>query len=349
MKNNDDKIFSNLYEMKRLHKAGRKQDMEFRITLPSNPDVMPDLVGFANYKIAETVEAVLNGDLLSMYKGASKGYYEQFANACMEHPELALFISQINNLTYQAQQEDVKISKSQYAKLRDVIYTKAAAYNVPVEDVVKVAVSVAMRFIKEAKDKEDKTYIDLGQADVTKFQDTKVSNIFPNEFKVLRTNKPVTQRLNIIAMDQDFEIVEGQEVEFVNGMSVNGAVELDELFTGIAYNKAGKLVYDVNVYEYQETKAILTMETLSAEATKDNKIKDNGEHFAEYIETEDKFILTGKDGNILIATDKKTILGKVAASKELIPNGKPVILTMEDQISFIPDKGKARIFLIMVK
>ena len=347
MKKNREGIKTNFASIKKLHKAGRKGDMEFRITLPSNPDVMDDIIGFANYRIADAVEAYLNGDLLSIYRGASKAYYEQFADACLAHEELALFISRVNVVVAQAKQEDVKITKDQFAVLRNAIYTKAAALNVPAEDVVKVAVAVAMRTVKEVT-KDGKTTIEMGTSDVTRFQDTKVSNIFPSEFEVLRTNQPVTETLEVIYVEESTVIAEGDEVEFINGVSVDGTVEVDSPFTGVAYNVAGKLVYDVDVYAYEEMHAIITMETAGAESTKEQRVSDNGEMFAEYLATEDKVILAGQNSNILISTDKKTMLARVTVSKELMPKGKAMVYTIADQISFEPKVGNARVFMLVL-
>ena len=347
MKNNRENITTNFASMKKLHKAGRKEDMEFKITLPHGQEVYQDLVGFTNYRIAEAVEKYLNGSLLSLYKGASKEYYEQFADACLAHEELALFISRVNVVVAQAKQEDVKITKDQFAVLRNAIYTKAAALNVPAEDVVKVAVAVAMRTVKEVT-KDGKTTIEMGTSDVTRFQDTKVSNIFPSEFEVLRTNQPVTETLEVIYVEESTVIAEGDEVEFINGVSVDGTVEVDSPFTGVAYNVAGKLVYDVDVYAYEEMHAIITMETAGAESTKEQRVSDNGEMFAEYLATEDKVILAGQNSNILISTDKKTMLARVTVSKELMPKGKAMVYTIADQISFEPKVGNARVFMLVL-
>jgi hypothetical protein len=347
MKNNRENITTNFAGMKKLHKAGRKEDMEFRITLPHGQEVYQDLVGFTNYRIAEAVEKYLNGSLLSLYKGASKEYYEQFADACLAHEELALFISRINVIVAQAKQEDVKITKEQYALMRNAIYTKAAAYNVPVEEVVKVAVAVAMRTVKQVT-KDGKTFIEMGASDIARFQDSKVYHIFPQEFEVLRTNKPVTETLNVIYVEENTVIAEGDEVEFNNGVSVDGTVEVEELFTGVAYNDGGKLVYDVDVYAYEETNAVITMETAGAESTSEKRVSDNGEMFAEYLAANDHVIITGQTGNVLVSSDKRTILAKVTNSKELMPTGKARVYTIADQLSFEPKVGTARVFMLVL-
>jgi hypothetical protein len=344
-----DEITNNFNDLKVLHRAGRVNDMQYKITLPENDKVMPDMLGDVNYAICEAVEEYMNGDLLEMYKRSNRNYYEQFADACLPHPELSLFIQHVYTLCTQAYQENVKIEKDQFADLRNKIYTKAAAYGVKGSEVVEVAVSVAMRYVKEAKVK-DEIIIDLGTANVNNYKATKVSNIFPQEYEVLRTNEPIVNKLNIIYIDDNRSIVEGEEIEFVNGRSVDDTVELEEMFTGIAYNKAGELVYDVDVYAYKESKSFITMSTFAEGATPQDKLTDEGEFAASFFETNDQVILTGKKrSNILVANDKRTLVAKIVPSKEFMPNGNATIHTITNIMSFIPNAGKERIFLIEVQ
>lgn len=350
MKNNMEDIESNLNEMKRIHRAGRVDDLHFKINLPEiTEDVMPDLLGDACFAIHEAAESYMNADLLEMYKRSDRLYYEQFADECLPYPELALYIQQIFSLCTQAYQEDVKIQKEQYNMMRNAIYTKAAAYGVTEENVVKVAVSVAMRYVKERKIKGE-IIIDLGQANVDNYKPAKVSTIFPFEYEVLRTNVPVINELNIIYMEHGRNILDGEEVEFVNGVSVDDTIELDELFTGIAYNNSGKLVYDVDVYEYEPLTALMTIDTFAENATVENKETDLGEFMEQFLEENNTVILTGKKrGNVLIADDKKTLVAKIVPSTELMPNGKPTIHTIDSIISFIPAEGRARVYFIALQ
>ena len=350
IKSNMENITSNLNDMKRIHRAGRVDDLQFKIELPGmSIDVMPDLLGDACFAIHEAAESYMNADLLEMYKRSDRLYYEQFADECLPYPELALYIQQIFSLCTQAYQEDAKIQKEQYSMMRNAIYTKAAAYGVTEENVVKVAVSVAMRYVKERKIK-DEIIIDLGQANVDNYKPAKVSTIFPFEYEVLRTNIPVTNELNIIYMEHGRNILDGEEVEFVNGASIDDTIELDELFTGIAYNNNGKLVYDVDVYEYEPLTALMTIDTFAENATVENKETDLGEFMEQFLEENNTVILTGKKrGNVLIADDKKTLIAKIVPSTELMPNGKPTVHTIDSIISFIPAEGKARVYFIALQ
>ena len=350
IKSNMEDITSNLNDMKRIHRAGRVDDLQFKINLPGlTEEVMPDLLGDACFAIHEAAESYMNADLLEMYKRSDRLYYEQFADECLPYPELALYIQQIFSLCTQAYQEDAKIQKEQYSMMRNAIYTKAAAYGVTEENVVKVAVSVAMRYVKERKIK-DEIIIDLGQANIDNYKPAKVSTIFPFEYEVLRTNIPVTNELNIIYMEHGRNILDGEEVEFVNGASIDDTIELDELFTGIAYNNNGKLVYDVDVYEYEPLTALMTIDTFAENATVENKETDLGEFMEQFLEENNTVILTGKKrGNVLIADDKKTLIAKIVPSTELMPNGKPTVHTIDSIISFIPAEGRARVYFIALQ
>lgn len=346
LKNSMDSMKCNFVDLKALHKAGRVNDMHYEISLPENPEVMPDMLGDANYGIADAVEKFMNGDLLEMYKRSNRNYYKQFADACLPYPELALFIQQIYSLCGQAYQENVRITADQFADLRNKIYTKAAAYGVEGAEVVRVAVSVAMRNISE-KTIDKKIVIDLGTANVDNYKESKVSRIFPREYEALRTNLPIVETLNIIWIDDEAQIVDGQSVEFVNGISVDNTVELDEMFTGTAYNVKGELVYEVDIYDYEQSNSFVTMVTFAEEQP--NRETDLGEFAAKFFEENDEIILTGGRANILVANDKQTFVAKVTPSKEFMPKGGATKRVITNMLSFIPNAGRARIFLIEVQ
>lgn len=347
LKNHMESIELNLDNIKVLHKAGRTRDMKFEITMPQGKNVMPDILGDINYAIKDATEEYFNGSLLELYQMANRNRYEQYADDCMAYPELALFIQQVFTLVTQSFNEDTKITKEQYVSLRNKIYTKAAAYGVKGEEVVRVAVSVAMRSVKLV----DKT-IDLGVANVDNYKPFKVMSIFPNEYVALIGGQKLTKELNIIYIDRNRAIVEGEEIEFAAGFSMDDTVEVEELFTGVAYNKGGKLVYDVDVYAYEESKSLITTATFVEGTTPQEQETDLGEFANAFLETNDKIILTGKNHNVLASKteDGHTVLvGKAVPSKELMPNNKPVIFTITDMMSFEPNAGRARIFLLEIQ
>lgn len=337
----------NLDNMKLLHKAGRTKDMSFEITLPTNDKVVADILGDINYAIKDATEEYFNDNLLELYKMANRNRYEQYMDECLECPELALFIQQVFTLVTQSFNEDTKLTKEDYASLRNKIYTKAAAYGITGDKVVRVAVSVAMRSVKlTGKD------IDLGTANVDNYKPFKVMSIFPNEYVALIGGEKLTKELTLLYVEKGREIVEGEEVEFAAGFSIDDTVEVEELFTGIAYNKGGKLVYDIDVYSYEESKALITTATFVEGTTPQEQETDLGEFAASFLDTNDKIILTGKNHNVLASKTEEgqTILvGKAVPSKELMPNNKPVIFTITNMMSYEPKAGRARVFLLEIQ
>lgn len=353
LKSHADGITMNLKDAFAIHRSGRTNDMKLEITLPlgnTEKPVYDDMLGGVNKEIAKAIEKYFNGDLLEMYKRSGRGYYKQFADACLAYPELAMYIYQIYSLVIQSYQEDVKVEKEQFELFRDAIYSKAAACGVEdMSKVVEIAISVAMRSIRETVDKQGKKYIDLGVANVDTFKTSKVINIFPFEFVTLRTGEKETKELTLLYVDKDTQIEEGTTVEFVAGFSVDDTVEVEELFTGVAYNKGGKLVYDVEPYEYNKVSTIITMETFAEGATTADQTTDSGEFMIEFLDNNEDVILAGKNRNVLVGADGKTLVARVVTSPELMPKGKPVAYKVTNYISYQPNAGRNRIIFLVLQ
>ena len=334
--------------VKQLHIAGRTNDITFKVTLPHSSEVYDDMLGELNEEIAKSVEKYFNGDLAELYKMSSRTFYKQFSDACLAHPELAWYIQQVYTLCAQAYQEDVRMTKEQYELLRDAIYSYAADMGMTdTTKVVEVAISVAMRYIKEAEDKEGNKYIDLGTANENNFKPSKVINIFPNEYVALRTGKKETKELTLIYVDKQTRIEEGTAIGFKDGVSTSFEyiVEVEELFTGVAYNKGGKLVYDVEPYGYNHVTTVITTDTFAAEATPRDQKKDSGEFATEFLETNETVAITGRNKNVLISADGKTLVARVIASPVLVAKK---AYKVANYISFQPNKGKDKVFFILL-
>lgn len=341
-----DNIVLNFDTIKQLHKAGRTNDIVFGITIPHDSEVYDDMLGELNEEIAKAIEKYFNGDLAELYKMSNRTYYKQFSDACLAYPKLAWYIQQVYTLCAQAYQEDVRMTKEQYELLRDAIYSYAEDMGMTdTTKVVEVAISVAMRYIKEAEDKEGNKYIDLGAANEDNFKPSKVINIFPNEYVALRTGKKETKELTLMYVSKDTRIEEGQTIEFVAGFSTDDTVEVEELFTGVAYNKGGKLVYDVEPYGYNHISTVITTDTFAAEATPRDQKKDSGEFATEFLETNETVAITGRNKNVLISADGKTLVARVIASPVLVAKKAYIV---SDYISFKPDAGKNKIFFILL-
>ena len=336
LKSNMDDITINLKSIKDEHRAG-KTDFNFVIELPLTDKVLPDMLGKCNMAYKEATEDFYNNHLSRLYGMSNREYYRQFANDCEQYPELALYINQVFTLIKQSFNDEAGLAKEQYALLRNAIYTKAVEYGVEdLTKVVRIAVSVAMRNVK-MKDRE----IVIGEANVDNYKPFLVQRIFEKEYEVLRTNKPMTEELTLVWVEEGIEITEGQTVEFVSGFSTDDTVEVEELFTGIAYNRGGKLVYDIDVYEYEETKSVVTLETFAEEATAANLVADKGQFAEEYFNNNNAISVAGKNANVL--ANGKTLVGKTVSSPALKGN-----YTVEQTISFETTENRARVFLVVL-
>ena len=341
-------ISLNFNEIKQLHKAGRTNDVTFKVTLPCDSEVYDDMLGELNEEIAKAVEKYFNGGLAELYKMSGRTFYKQFSDACLAYPKLAWYIQQVYTLCAQAYQEDVKITKEQYELLRDAIYSYAEDMGMTdTTKVVEVAISVAMRYIKETKDDQGNAYIDLGTPNENNFKPSKVINIFPNEYVALRTGKKETKELTLIYVDRDTRIEEGTAIGFKDGVSTSFEyiVEVEELFTGVAYNKGGKLVYDVEPYGYNHVTTVITTDTFASDATPKDQKKDSGAFATEFLNTNETVALTGKNRNVLISADGKTLVARVIASDAMALKKAYKVV---DYISFQPNEGKDKVFFILL-
>ena len=329
-------IALNLNAVKDLHRAG-KRTFNFNISLPLTDNVLPDMLGKANMAFVEATKEFFNEQMAPLYSLSDRRYYQQFANDCEQHPELALFIQQVYNMCKQSFNDETGLTKEDYALLRNAIYTKAAEYGLEdMTEVVRIAISVAMRYV-QLKDKE----IVFGVANVDNLKLFLVQKLFEQEFEVLRTNQPIVNKLTLVYVEKGVEILEGETVEFVNGVSTNDEVEVEELFTGVAFNKGGELVYDVDVYAYEEVKSVVTVATFKEETTVAELETDKGEFAAKYFDNYDVITVAGKNANIL--ANGKMLVAKTVASPALKGNH-----MINRVISFETTENKARVFFMVL-
>jgi hypothetical protein len=70
---------------------------------------------------------------------------------------------------------------------------------------------------------------------------------------------------------------------------------------------------------------------------------------SEYLDTYDSVILTGKNRNVLVAGDRKTLVAKVVPAPALIPaDKKAMAYNVVDVMSFEPNAGRGRVFFIVL-
>jgi hypothetical protein len=298
LKNEKENIVLNFDEVR---DAKRKvQDIQFRIILPKDMPKLEDTIGEINLAIKDAAESFYNNYLALDYNMSNFDFYKQFMNNAKEQPELAYFMKNIFDNFVSYYREGSKATKEQTIEMRNAIYTTAKQYGVTGEDVVKMALSVKINNIYRD---EATRQITVNNAKVEKLSLGTILALFPNEFYQLRTGKARTEELNICELTIDIE--DNARFEFINGETEDGTIMLtDATFTGIAYEKDGALVYDIDAYAYEEVFAIITERTFAEGAHAKNQITDNGEYAASIITMDKEVVLKGKAGNILTIDDK---------------------------------------------
>ena len=273
----------------------------------ANPVV--DLMGHVNIALQQTTVEVLNDEMKDLYAQSNNNAYEEFIEDARISKELALFIKGIYNICYASRTENKKISKEDYALFRDVIYTTAAGYEVAAEDVIRIAIATAMTTVY--KDKNNN--IITKDADVNRFKQYPVTNIFPEEYVEVMTGVAAhkTYKPEEILYDVQRNIEDEEEIVFVNGLSEDGMIELvDPEFNGTLVEFEGNLVQFINAYEYNEVSALLAERTFKAGATTDELVRlkagdmaacDNGEFFRTILKEQGvtEALVTGANANLL--------------------------------------------------
>lgn len=320
---------------------------QFKITLPSdnNEEVCKDLVGDVTEEIRTAAEEFYNGDVLDLLKYADMEAYKPFVGFAREHKELAIFIKDIYQLCYNSlNDKTAKLTKDDYELLRNVIYTKAFDLGMEFADVVKVAIDVAMTTVKETKEG-----IVVGNSDVNAFRQYPVKNIFVKEYHVALSNKPY---METIATEEDILVLERnikdkEEIEFTNGVSADGKIEILSNFTGIATECNGVLVAPADLYAFEEVRAMLVHKTFDEAATPKQMIYDvEGKYLTKLIDTLNfsNIRVTGKACNAL-RNDGHLI----AVFRGTVAFGSNEYITIEDVKSFAPRNGSQKYFLIIAR
>ncbi len=296
--------------------AAVKKDPATRltITLPSdnNADVSRDLLGLVNDKIRNTAEDYMNDTLIYMYNTvATMDFYEKYVNYARENRELAYFINCMFDICKASLGATAPMTKKQYAVMRNVIYTKALELCIDKHEVINIAMSVAMSNIYLDKAGE----IVVKGTDKENFRAFPVKDIFEKEYYETTTNEVYTEELSfnhIIEATRE-EIADNEEIEFVNGKSVDGTLALDIDFTGTVKATNDKLMYEVDAYDFEVTTGLLVNETYSKNATPKAPLFDDGNFFNSAIRSAHTAIVRGKNNNIL--TNKTNLLGRFITSR----------------------------------
>ena len=316
---------------------------EFVITLPSdiNEKLTKDILGLINYAVKETAEHIFNDVFVFMHESATMDAYAQFAPYARENKELALFIKDIFAMCRASLDGNIKISREQYAVIRNVIYTKALDLCIDKHDVINIAISTAMCNVY----RNDKDEIVVKDAIIDNFKAYPVKDIFPKEFFEVRTGQQWMEAVkseDIIELTRD--IADNEEIEVVDGAAVDGSVAFCKDITGTLKETNGKFyLYTNDTYEFELTKGLLTNKTYDETATPKEQTYDKGQYFDKATKNISTVKVMGKNKNILAA---QRLLARFTASM-------PVDGTLEvvDVLNFDKTSGSnnQRIFLVIVK
>jgi hypothetical protein len=310
-----------------------------------------DLMGHVNIALQETTVEKLNGALKSLYAVSDNDLYAPFINDAQISKELAYYIKSIYNICYDSIDDAYGLTKERFEVLRNVIYTAALNYGVDREDVIKVAIATAMT--KVYKDKEGN--IVTKDANVNRFKQYPVANIFPDEFVSVLTDMPMYDTFipeeTISNITRDIE--DNEEIIFVNGVSEDGCIELyDTEFNGALVEYEGSLIHFKDVYAFDVTNALLANEnTFKEKATKEELMRvksgdksacDNGEYLNSVHESLTEAVITGANANLLTAN--KHFLCQFIANYSAVKGA----VAINDIITYEADNGSQQTFLMLV-
>ena len=310
-----------------------------------------DLMGHVNIALQETTVEKLNGALKSLYAVSNNDLYAPFVNDVQISKELAYYIKSIYNICYDSIDDDYGLTKERFEQLRNVIYTAALNYGVDREDVIKVAIATAMTKIYKDKDGN----IITKDANVNRFKQYPVANIFPEEFVSVLTDMPMYDTFipeeTISNITRDIE--DNEEIIFVDGVSEDGTIELyDAEFNGALVEYEGNLIHFKDVYAFDVTNALLANEnTFKETATKEELMRvksgdksacDNGEYLNSVHESLTEAVIAGANANLLTAN--KHFLCQFIANYSAVKGA----VAIKDIITYDAKNGCQQSFLILI-
>lgn len=340
-------------------KENNKPLPEFKFNMPGIENIAPDLMSKINWGLVDTVVGFLNGTPLEMYNySTNERLLAPYVGLAADCPALALYIKQLYKMNADANNEGITITKDQYELMRRSVYTKAVELGVETNHVINIAIAVAMTNVTY---NHETNTIKVNEAEIASFKDTALKHIFPREYVVAMSGletyyEPFNAKAMVKAWDEENDVVveEGESLVFVDGATEDGTVELfDETFNGVVTNVNGKLMVEIDVFDFEPLQAIIIDKTFkentdskavaaAVKAGNLNSVYDDGEAFAKLLDEEAPGVLTitGKNNNI-VGTGK-TLFGKTAVVTSL--TGKQVI---DDILSFMPYNGRQRLFFIV--
>ena len=313
-----------------------------------------DLMGHVTVALETTATDKLNGTMKNLYAVSDNSLYLPFINDVEISKELAYYIKSIYRICYASKTEETKLTPEDFALFRNVIYTAALEYGVDKEDVIRIAIATAMTNVY--KDKATGAII-TKDADVDKFKQFPVTSIFPDEFVSVVGDVPVYDILvpeEIIAYAElDREVEDNEEIEFVDGVSVDGTIELfDTTFNGTLIEYEGKFIHFKDVYAFDVVEALLVCEnTFKEDATKEELMRvksgdksacDKGQYLNSIYASLTEATITGANANLLTAN--KHFLCQFTANFKA-NKGTVAVRTVK---TYVPNNNEQQMFLILV-
>lgn len=331
---------------------------EFKYTNEARDAEKPvmDLMGHVTKALEETATAVLNKSVKDLYAVADNKLYEPFLNDVQISRELAYFIKRVYSVCYAARTEDMKITKEEYETMRNVIYSKAVNLGVNSEDVIRIAIAAAMTTVTKQVTEDNQEVIITKDANVDRFKQYPVINIFPDEFVTVVGDTVVYDTYKpedcIVRLDRDIE--DNEEITFANGVSEDGMIELNIEFTGTLIEYEGNFVHFKDVYAFDYVDAFITNNTFKEETTteslmafsknrKDKSTTDKGAYLNSIINNFNTITVKGKNSNILVAN------GKYIATMDQTGNiTKGTEVNVVKPITYVPSNEQQQVFIFVV-
>lgn len=331
---------------------------EFRYTNDARDAEKPvmDLMGHVTKALEETATAVLNKSVRDLYAVADNKLYEPFLNDVQISRELTYFIKRIYSVCYAARTEDMKITKEEYETMRNVIYSKAVNLGVNSEDVIRIAIAAAMTTVTKQVTEDNQEMIITKDANVDRFKQYPVINIFPDEFVTVVGDTVVYDTYKpeecIVRLDRDIE--DNEEITFADGVSEDGMIELNIEFTGTLIEYEGNFVHFKDVYAFDYVDAFITNNTFKEETTteslmafsknrKDKSTTDKGAYLNSIINNFNTITVKGKNSNILVAN------GKYIATMDQTGNiTKGTEVNVVKPITYVPSNEQQQVFIFVV-
>ena len=314
-----------------------------------------DLMGHVTKALEDTAIEVLNDNIKTLYAQSTNKMYTQFVDDANISKELAYYIKRVYSICYAAVNEGKSMDDEEFKTMRNAIYTKAASLNVAKEDVVRIAIAAAMTTVGRHINDDNTETIVVKDADINRFKQYPVTNIFPDEYVAVVGDTVVYDTISadlLVRLDRDIE--DNEEIYFINGISEDGMIELAIDITGTLMELDGAFINVKDIYAYDEVDAFITDFTFVEGSTtaslkefasnkKNNNVCDKGEFLLTKVKDLKALTVAGKNNNILVSN--KEFLGTMIQTRDIAKN---TTVNITNTISYRSANGYQNIFMFVV-